>query len=56
MKCCAPSHFDAHEKIKKMASGIAESMGGSCDVEVKVGYPFLKNTPELAEKIIAFIK
>ena len=43
--------FDAHKKIKKMASGIAESMGGSCDVEVKVGYPFLKNTPELAEKL-----
>lgn len=43
--------FDAHERIKKLASGIAESMGGSCDVEVKVGYPFLKNTPELADKL-----
>lgn len=46
--------FDAHEKIKKLASGIAESMGGSCDVEVKVGYPFLKNTPELADKLKSY--
>lgn len=46
--------FDAHERIKKMASGIAESMGGSCDVEVKVGYPFLKNTPELADKLKSY--
>lgn len=46
--------FDAHEKIKNLASGIAESMGGSCDVEVKVGYPFLKNTPELADKLKSY--
>lgn len=43
--------FDAHKKIKKMAESIAEAMGGECECEVKVGYPFLKNTPELAETL-----
>ena len=33
----------AHEKITKLASGIAESMGGSCEVFIDHGYPFLVN-------------
>ena len=33
----------AHEKMLKMASSIAESMGGSCDFEIKKGYPYLTN-------------
>ncbi|WP_353184396.1 M20 family metallopeptidase [Parapedobacter lycopersici] len=37
----------AHTHMKKMAEGIAESMGGSCDFEVRVGYPFLVNEEKL---------
>ena len=33
----------AHEKMKKMAEGIAEAMGGSCDFNIVNGYPFLVN-------------
>jgi amidohydrolase len=33
----------AHEKIKKIAQGMAESMGGSCEVFIDHGYPFLVN-------------
>jgi amidohydrolase len=33
----------AHEKMKKMAEGIAEAMGGSCDFNIVNGYPFLIN-------------
>lgn len=33
----------AHEKITSIAKGIAESMGGSCDVFIDKGYPFLVN-------------
>jgi amidohydrolase len=33
----------AHEKIAKLATGIAESMGGSCEVFIDHGYPFLVN-------------
>ncbi|MEP3387176.1 MAG: M20 family metallopeptidase [Reichenbachiella sp.] len=41
---------EAHIKMKKMAEGMAESMGGSCDFNIQVGYPFLKNEPELTER------
>lgn len=38
---------EAHARMKKMAVGIAESMGGTCDFEVRVGYPFLVNEEKL---------
>jgi amidohydrolase len=38
---------EAHIKMKKMAEGIAESMGGSCHFEIRHGYPFLINEPVL---------
>lgn len=41
---------EAHKKMKKMAEGIAESMGGTCDFDIKVGYPHLKNNEELTNK------
>ncbi|MFZ4547808.1 MAG: M20 metallopeptidase family protein [Bacteroidales bacterium] len=33
----------AHEKITTLAKGMAESMGGSCEVFIAKGYPFLIN-------------
>jgi len=38
---------DAHIKMKNMAEGIAESMGGSCDFNIMRGYPFLINEEKL---------
>lgn len=38
-------------KIKKMAEGIANSMGAICEVKIIKGYPFLKNHPILTEKL-----
>ncbi len=38
-------------KIKKMAEGIAESMGGRCEVDISHGYPYLENNPELTQRI-----
>ncbi|MFM6975532.1 MAG: M20 family metallopeptidase [Sphingobacteriaceae bacterium] len=38
---------EAHAKMKKMAQGIAESMGGSCDFDIHIGYPFLINEEKL---------
>src|SRR5690606_27255111 len=35
----------AHEKMVKIAVGIAESMEASCDFEVRKGYPYLVNEP-----------
>lgn len=44
---------EAKQRIKKMATGIAESMGATCDVDIKDGYPFLKNEPALAKRMRA---
>ncbi len=41
---------EAHVKMKKMAEGIAESMGGTCDFEIRNGYPFLQNNPTVTEQ------
>ncbi|MBB5397052.1 M20 family metallopeptidase [Mucilaginibacter sp. AK015] len=38
---------EAHIKMKKMAEGIAESMGGSCEFNIMKGYPFLINEEKL---------
>jgi amidohydrolase len=38
---------EAHIRMKKMAEGIAESMGGTCEFEIKKGYPFLVNEEKL---------
>jgi amidohydrolase len=40
----------AHTLITRMATGLAESMGGSCDVNIDKGYPFLKNDPALTDR------
>ncbi|RZK89907.1 MAG: amidohydrolase [Pedobacter sp.] len=38
---------EAHRLMKKMAEGIAESMGGSCHFDIHRGYPFLINEEKL---------
>lgn len=40
-------------KVKKIAEGLAEAMGGSCEVFIQKGYPFLKNHPELTRRMKA---
>ncbi|WP_432711998.1 M20 metallopeptidase family protein [Pedobacter sp.] len=39
--------LEAKRLMKKMAEGIAESMGGSCEFTICKGYPFLINEPVL---------
>ncbi len=36
---------DAHNKMTKLAGSIAESMGGSCELNIVRGYPVLRNDP-----------
>lgn len=40
---------EAHQRMQTLALGIAESMGGSCNFEVRHGYPFLVNDEALTE-------
>ncbi|MEN8156210.1 MAG: M20 family metallopeptidase [Bacteroidota bacterium] len=39
----------AHDLIRQIASGIASGMGGSCQVEIRHGYPVLHNNEELTQ-------
>lgn len=45
---------DAHRRMKKMAEGMAESMGATCEFEVRKGYPFLTNEPALTAACRSF--
>ncbi|MEZ5004733.1 MAG: M20 family metallopeptidase [Chitinophagales bacterium] len=47
---------EVHQKIKKIATGIAESMGGSCEVNIPRGYPHLKNNEALTLRTIEWAK
>ncbi len=42
---------DGLRRMKKMAEGMAEAMGGTCEFTVVKGYPFLKNHPELTRRM-----
>jgi amidohydrolase len=45
---------EAHVLMKKMAEGIAESMGGTCEFNIMHGYPFLINEPNLTANARGF--
>nr|WP_294793295.1 M20 family metallopeptidase [uncultured Mucilaginibacter sp.] len=42
---------EAHIKMKKMAEGLVESMGGTVDFNIVKGYPYLINEPVLTENV-----
>ena len=41
--------FEAHKRITSIARGIAQGMGGDCEVNIDVGYPYLTNNPEATQ-------
>jgi amidohydrolase len=45
---------EAHKRMKKMAEGIAESMGASCNFNIVKGYPYLINEEKLTAQVRAF--
>jgi amidohydrolase len=46
--------FKAHELIRKMATGMVESMGAGIDLHIDVGYPTVYNNEELNNRARAF--
>lgn len=42
---------DGLAKMKKLAEGMAEAMGGTCEFNVLKGYPFLQNNPALTGRM-----
>ncbi len=47
---------EAHERMANIAQSIAGSMGGSCEFEIREGYPVLYNDPEITRKSSAFAR
>lgn len=45
---------EMQERIKSVATSIAEGMGGKCEVSIHKGYPFVNNDAGLTEKIIEY--
>ena len=46
---------EAQKRMRKIAEGIAESMGGSCEFVVEKGYPVLFNDEDLTKKVKGFM-
>ncbi|MDX1407244.1 MAG: M20 family metallopeptidase [Saprospiraceae bacterium] len=42
--------YQAHDRMRAIASGIAEGYGAKCDVKITVGYPFLINDESLTAR------
>jgi amidohydrolase len=42
---------EVHRRIEKIAVSLASGMGGSCEVRISHGYPYLYNDPALTEKL-----
>jgi amidohydrolase len=42
------------DQIRKIATSMAEGMGGSCDVNIDDGYPSVYNDPNLTDKIRSY--
>lgn len=45
---------EAHARMKKLAHGIADSFGGSCEFKIVRGYPFLINEEKLTQKVQSY--
>lgn len=41
---------EAQEKIRNIATGMAQSMGGDCEVKIESGYPMVVNDENVTEK------
>lgn len=45
---------EAHTRIEKIAVAVAESMGGSCELVIRRGYPFLVNNESLTDQVTSY--
>ncbi|SNR44456.1 MULTISPECIES: M20 family metallopeptidase [Hymenobacter] len=41
---------EAHQHLRRLCEGLAESMGASCELEIRRGYPYLENEPALTAR------
>ena len=45
-----------HDEIKKIAKGVAQSMGGDCELRIAHGYPYVYNNENLTDRSIEAAK
>ena len=48
-----PWRSQVHDTICRIASGTAEAMGGSCEIIINRGYPYVFNNEDLTHKLIS---
>ncbi|SHI68809.1 amidohydrolase [Hymenobacter daecheongensis DSM 21074] len=41
---------EAHGHLRRLVEGLAESMGATCELEIRRGYPYLENEPQLTAR------
>lgn len=41
---------EAHKRIEQIVKDVTHALGGTCDVEVRKGYPYLENNPDKTER------
>ena len=44
---------EAHQHLRRLCEGLAESMGATCELEIRHGYPYLENEPALTARVRA---
>jgi len=44
---------EAHRHLRQLCEGLAASMGASCELEIRRGYPYLENEPALTARVRA---
>lgn len=44
---------EAHGHLRRLCEGLADSMGASCELEIRRGYPYLENEPKLTARVRA---
>ena len=45
---------EIHQRIKDIAGNIAEAFGGSCDIFIDPGYPYLENEPATTDRVRSY--
>ncbi|WP_235184133.1 M20 family metallopeptidase [Hymenobacter sp. IS2118] len=44
---------EAHQHLRRLCEGLADSMGAVCELEIRRGYPYLENEPALTARVKA---
>ena len=46
----------AHRLMQQISTSVAQAHGGSCELQIANGYPFLQNEPELTTRFVSYAR